>query len=373
MNIPARFEIAKPAPFYRALRQEVALYLKRQPRGRFASSGTWLKGIVHAALFAMCYATLFFSNVVPGPLLFLCAIGCGFFGLALALAVYHDAAHGVFVRSVSGNKALAWITLLPVGIDVSFTAVIHKQSHHAFPNVEGCDVDVEANPLIRFSPHHPFHSWNRWQVYYAIPAYMFYILSQVFVQDFVLLKGELQRRCYSKGPSWLVITRFAFFKFAYIALVVLPMIAIESPLWGLLLGYFLATATQSLVFTLCLAGVHLSRDVAFPAMRDGVVPGDRASLAVATSVDWAPTSALASFLFSGANAHAIHHLLPDVSHAHYRALTPIVKKALSEHNVTYNCKSFVDVVKSHFGLLTDLSRPTEAHGFGLGEARSLSG
>jgi linoleoyl-CoA desaturase len=75
-----------------------------------------------------------------------------------------------------------------------------------------------------------------------------------------------------------------------------------------------------------------------------------------TSLDWSPYSAIATFVAGGANAHAAHHLFPNVSHAHYGAITRIIAETAVEFGVPHNVSTLPRMVRSHFRFLRRMAR-----------------
>ena len=48
-----------------------------------------------------------------------------------------------------------------LGVSAYLWRMRHTRSHHVFPNVNGCDVDIDENPFVRLSPNQP------WRWYFA--------------------------------------------------------------------------------------------------------------------------------------------------------------------------------------------------------------
>ena len=203
----------------------------------------------------------------------------------------------------------------------------HTKSHHIFPNVNGCDIDIDENPFLRLSPNQPWRPYFRFQHLYAPLAYLAVALHTVLWQDFVYL---FKRRLANLTDITHRPHRYAAFalgKAAYFGMVLaLPMAALPLPWWQVLLGYLAMQGVASLVFVFLLVGTHFSDATDFPVVAaDGSVGHGWATHNLVTACDWAPHSRLAHFLVGGVNAHASHHLFPNVSHAHYRAIARIIE------------------------------------------------
>jgi linoleoyl-CoA desaturase len=111
------------------------------------------------------------------------------------------------------------------------------------------------------------------------------------------------------------------------------------------------------MFVYLLIGTHFCEQAQFPhADDDGVIEHDWASHALLTSLDWNPYSHVAHILAGGSNAHAAHHLFPNVSHAHYIALTRIIAVTAREYGLPHNVASFSHMVRSHFHFLKRMGK-----------------
>ncbi len=122
-------------------------------------------------------------------------------------------------------------------------------------------------------------------------------------------------------------------------------------------GALLASAAQSVLFIGLLIGTHFAEQAEFPAADEaGRLPGDWASHALRTAVDWSPGSCFAIALTGGANCHAAHHLFPGVSHVHYRGITPIIAATAAEFGLLYHRMTLPALLRSHFSFLRRLGR-----------------
>jgi linoleoyl-CoA desaturase len=119
----------------------------------------------------------------------------------------------------------------------------------------------------------------------------------------------------------------------------------------------LMSFVSSCAFVYLLIGTHFAEQTEFPETdADGVISGDWATHAMITSLDWNPGSRFAHTIAGGANAHAAHHLFPNLSHRHYRALTPIIAETAREFGIPYNATTFSRMIASHFRFLKRVGR-----------------
>ncbi len=288
----------------------------------------------------------------------LLAIGYGVSALLLGINIGHDAAHGAVTDDKRIDSAIQRLVFVPIGIDGYLWQMRHLGSHHVFPNVNGCDIDIDENPFLRLSPNHKLKTWQRAQHLFAVPVYMLTLLHSTFWGDFVYLRKRSLANMHNITHSRRDTVLFFTAKLAYLAInIAVPVLVLPFAWWQVLLGYLVVTAVMSLLFVFLLVGTHFSDAATFPVPdSDGAIATSWAEHAVATSVDWAPESRIATFISGGANAHAAHHLFPRLSHAHSAAVTRIVRETAREFAVPYHETSFPGMVRGHFRHLKALGQ-----------------
>lgn len=343
--------------FLVTLRRRVAAYFEETGRSRTGGKELLIKGLFYGLLTAAFYALTLSGRLGPVGTLS-AATASGVFLLLLVTNVAHDAAHD----ALSGNKKFDGImhTLIfsLLGSNAYLWRLRHVKSHHNFPNVNGCDIDIDENPFIRLSPNHPARWYQAYQHLYAPFVYGLVALHSIFVQDLIyLFKKRLANLKDIKHPPHQYLL-FVATKVLYLGLALaLPMALLDFLWWQVLAGYVFVTMLQSLLFVLLLIGTHFTEETAFPAISDeGYLPHSWADHALLTSTDWSPQSYLANFVAGGANAHAAHHLFPNVSHVHYRAITAVIRETAGEFGKPYKETSLWRMVASHFRLLRRLGR-----------------
>jgi linoleoyl-CoA desaturase len=357
-----RFSTEYDTGFRRALNARVDDHFARTGKSRFADWRVWTKAVTFG-IGAMAFYGALLASALPGWGEMALAGGYGLSVLFLAINVSHDAAHGALTgnRRVDGRIHRVLFGLL--GVDGYLWQMRHNGSHHVFPNVNGCDIDIDENPFLRLSPNHPRRGLQRWQHLYAPFVYLIVVLHSVFYGDFVyLFKTQLANMRDIRHKRGDVVL-FAVGKLAYVALNIgLPLVFIHAPAWRILAGYAAVTAMMSLLFVMLLIGTHFAQEVEFPMPSGmGVLPRDWAVHALETSVDWMPGSRLAEIASGGANTHAAHHLFPRVSHVHYRAITPLLKATAAEHGIRYNETTLGGMLRSHFRHLRAMGANQPAH------------
>lgn len=354
--------------FYRDAKRAVEARLAERGHSRFADGRIIVKALVFGGATALAYAAVLWSGL-PAPMLFGFACLYQLAALFLAINLGHDAVHDALTpnRAVNRFVYLACFTLL--GVDGRLWFLRHRKSHHTFPNVLGCDADIDDNPFVRLSPHHPWRPHHRYQHVYAPFLYMLVAVHSIVWQDFVYLRKKRLANMRDLHHTTGELLGFFFRKAVYFALCLgLPLALLPLPAWQIVLGWLGATAVMSLTFVALLIGTHFAEEAAFPsAASDGTLPGSWAEHAVTTSVDWHPNSRLVHFFTGGFNTHVTHHLFPNTCHLHYRDIDPLVKAAARRHGLAVAETTLAGLVATHWRFLKRLSRAHDkAHKLPLG-------
>jgi linoleoyl-CoA desaturase len=350
-SMPMKFRNGRDKDFHSAIRARASAYFESQGVSRFGDRRVLIKGLLFVAVTVGLYA-LILSNRLTGLPLFLTAILFGVSCILVSFNLAHDAAHDALTPSRRLNHAIYIATFLLNGTSPYLWKRRHVGSHHTFPNVKGGDADMDDNPFLRVTPSSPFRWHFRYQHLYAPLVYMLFSPYTIFVYDFEFffrdrlanmdLRHDLRRLR--------VMAIVGAEKMVYLAaMLVVPLLVLDQPWWAVVLGFALMHCAASLAFTLPLVSTHIAEDIAFPqADEGGYVDGCWATHQLATSMDYSPDSRLANWLLGAVNAHAAHHLFPDVCHVHYVALSKIIREVAKEYGVPYHAMPFPAALRSHF-------------------------
>ena len=354
----AKFSHDRGDAFFQCVKGRVNRYLEQNGKSRFDDGNILFKGLMFGSLCAVFYA-LVLSNAFPAWALQLFAIGFGISALLLAINVAHDAAHHSLTPHRWLNNLLKTAIFTLLGANAYLWQLRHVKSHHVFPNVNGCDIDIDDNCFLRLSPNQSLRGYHRYQHVYAPFIFWLVDIHTVFYQDFVyLFKKRLANMMHIKHDAKEYVL-FAGCKILYLCIVFfVPVIVMDRPWWHILIGALVMTFVVSATFVTLLIGTHFAEETEFPAVdANGRLPYSWAYHALATSLDWNPNSRVANFLVGGANAHAAHHLFPTVAHVHYVPISGIIQKAAREFAMPYHQTTFLGMVASHFRFLRKMGRP----------------
>jgi len=361
-HLRARFRKDRSDLFFADVKRRVNDYFRATGKSRFDDGRIAAKGVLLAGAAAAFYGLALFGGLPPLGT-FAAGLGFGLSSLLLALNVGHDGAHNTLTRSRALNLTLQTVIFTLVGADAYLWRLRHVKSHHIFPNVNDCDIDIDDYVWMRLSPNQPVLPHHRFQHLYAPVVFWLVNVHTTFYQDVVyLFKRDLANMRDIRHP-WYAYVLFPLSKAGYFAIwLIFPIMALDYPWWWVALAWPAISFVMSIAFIVLLIGTHFSEETVFPMVGDdGEIGHGWAWHALATSLDWSPESALGNFLAGGANAHAAHHLFPNVAHVHYPAITRIIAEEAERHGMPYNRTTLPKMLASHFRFLKRMGAGEGAH------------
>jgi linoleoyl-CoA desaturase len=182
-------ENSREDAFFHDVREKVRAYFKQNGYDGYATWPVWLKGSIYWLLSIAMYILIVVGNL-PLGWWWMCWIGWGLFSLLFGLNIGHDGAHNALHGHKGLNKFLFYLSFNALGANAYLWGLRHVQSHHLFPNVDGCDADIDDTWVLRLSPNRPVYRFHRYQHIYAPVLYLFYSLIWVFYKDFKILNKK---------------------------------------------------------------------------------------------------------------------------------------------------------------------------------------
>jgi len=347
-----RFRQGNHSDFYRTVKTRVNRYLALTGQTRFANRAVAIRALACLAVAAGAYG-LILSGAFGIATMLLLANLFGVAALLLSLSVAHDAAHDAVFASKRLNRITQFLCFCLLGADPYLWRLRHVKSHHVFPNVNGCDIDIDNNLFLRLTPNHKRRWYHRCQHLYAPFIFWLVDVHTVVIQDLHYLFKRRLANLIDIRHSPGVYAAFITCKAIYVTIVfVIPAWLLPLPWWQVLIGTLAMSFTPSCLFVYLLIGTHFAEAQEFPQVAaDGTIGHDWARHAMRTALDWSPYSRLAQLVTGGANAHAAHHLFPNVCHIHYIAITRIIARTAREHGIVHNVATLPRMVRSHFRFL----------------------
>lgn len=336
--------------FYAELQDKVGQYFNENKISRKGSALMSFKIFLYFGLDILFYLFMITSENLYFFYGFYLLMGLSI--LLTAFNISHDAVHGVAVKSKLWNKILFELSFNLQGNNAYVWGKNHNESHHFYTNIEGSDIDVLNNPLFRMTNTQSLKWFHRFQWFYAPFLYLLYSLNWFFFRETLMLFNYSSRTIKIKIPP-LEIVKLVFFKLIYVGyMILLPIYLLPFGWWNVLLIFLFNHFMVSLLFVGVLGVSHLSDYVARPVPDDdGNLDISWPKLQLSTSVDYNPESVFLNWTLGGFNAHALHHLLPNVCHVHYLKILPIFRETAAKHGMTYMEMSYFKSVSSHFRFL----------------------
>lgn len=320
-----------------ALNAAAQAWLEAHGEHRRADVAMIGKMLLLLALGGASYGLCFSRETVPG------FVGCYFVfitaALLLAINVVHDASHNAFLRGARANRLLNMAISLPLGMDPECWRVRHVIFHHPYTNVQGYDLDIEENGVLRQTPFQRWKPFMRWQRFYwpLVAAMTFPTIIWVF--DWQDRAGVTPVGARMNTQGWRGWAGFLLAKAAHVALCLgLPLYFCTAEIGSgtVVFAYFFSQAGASLLFVLLILGTHWAKGRFFQPPAEGGFAHGRYEHQFATTFDWKTTPGWISYWLGGMNMHLTHHLFPDWSHRHYAALGDIVARIAPLYGMPYD-------------------------------------
>jgi len=345
-----KFQKDEGSAFYKDLVSTLDQYFEQNNISKTGNSTMHFKIVLYFGLVILSYILVLTSNSILS--FYICYLLLGLSVLLTAFNVSHDAAHGVAVKSKFWNKLLFQLSFQLQGNNAYVWGKNHTESHHLYTNIEGSDIDVLNNPLVRMTETQELKWYHRFQHVYVPVLYLLYSLNWFFFRETLMIFSFSSRTIKIEIPAREV-GKLIFFKLFYVFyMVILPAYVLPFG-WGtILLAFLLNHFMVSLIFVGVLGVSHLSDFVRHPLPdHENRLSMSWAKLQMQTSVDYDTESVFFNWTLGGFNAHALHHLLPNISHVHYLKILPIFRDLCKKHNIVYMEMPYHHALKAHFRFL----------------------
>jgi linoleoyl-CoA desaturase len=339
--------------FYKELNEQIDGYFSQQKLQKSGNKTMLFKIFLYFSLDIFFYALMVTSTSSAAFFTFYTLMGISV--LLTAFNISHDAAHGVAVKSKFWNKLLFQLSFNLQGNNAYVWGKNHTESHHLYTNIEGSDIDVLDNPLIRMTGHQKLRKYHRYQHVYAPFLYLLYSINWFFFRDLLMLFQASSRTISITIPP-IEAVKLVVFKLLYIGyMIALPIYLLPFHWSTIVLAFVINHFVVSIIFTAVLGVAHLSDYVEHPSSDDnGYLNMSWAKLQLLTSVDYNADSRFLNWTLGGFNAHALHHLLPNVCHIHYLNLLPIFRQLVEKHGLVYMEMPYPKSLASHFRFLKEM-------------------
>ncbi len=344
--------------FYKELIEQTDQYFQENKLAKTGNNTMYFKIGLYFSLDILFYYLMIQSTSIFSFYVFYLLMGLSV--LLTAFNISHDAAHGVAVKSKFWNKFLFQLSFNLQGNNAYVWGKNHNESHHLYTNVEGSDIDVLHNPLFRMTNSQPLKWFHRFQWLYAPVLYLLYSLNWFLFRETLMLFNYSSRTIQVVIPFGEAV-KLVLYKILYIGYMIIVPILVLPFGWEAVLGAFILNHFMvSIIFVGVLGVSHLSDYVKHPVPdHDGRLNMSWPTLQMCTSVDYNADSVFFNWTLGGFNAHALHHLLPNICHVHYLKILPIFRALAQKHGIEYMEMPYVQSLASHFRFLKGIGRQAE--------------
>lgn len=317
------------------------------------------KSVLMLTLFIVPLIIINLGIAVSPWLLFLMYFIAGLGMAGIGMGIMHDAIHGSYSRSKAVNRYLGY-TMNLVGANATVWRIQHNVLHHTYPNITGADDDINAPFFLRFSPNAKKYWLHRFQFVYAWFFYCLSTISWITTKDFVRINryrkmGFLnQKNEFRREVTLVVLWKLLYYTFA----LALPLLMVPLAAWIIILAFIFMHFVTGFLISTVFQIAHIMPTVEFPMPDEhNQIKGDWSMHQMATTTNFAPGSALFSWLIGGLNFQVEHHLLPNICHIHYKDLSVIVAETAREFGMPYHSKKTLgDAIWDHIKMLHHLGR-----------------
>jgi linoleoyl-CoA desaturase len=249
-------------------------------------------------------------------------------------------------------------TMYLLGSDAYTWKLQHNGAHHTHTNVDEVDQDIDPPDLLRFSEHAPLWKVHKLQHVYAFIFYGLLTLVKLGNDFFSLDKArrnyDPRKGAYNFPMAFVAMVGV---KVAHVIMFIgLPLWLTPLLWWQVLIGFVLMHFTCGVILGTVFQLAHVVEGTAQPLPdANGIIPTEWAVHELLTTADFAPDHPFITWYTGGLNYQIEHHLFPYISHIHYPAIAPIVRRVAAEYGLPYNVKpSTLNAIRSHVRRLHDL-------------------
>ena len=343
--------------FQKTLRQRIEHYFKEHKLDRYGGPGMITKSIFMLAVFLGPIVAIGSGIVTSTWLLFLLYIISGLGMAGVGMGIMHDALHGSYsskkwVNNLMGN------TIHLIGASAAIWKVQHNILHHTYTNVDQVDDDINVPVVLRFSPHGKMYWFHKYQHIYVWFFYGLMTIVWTTTKDFVKARRYRKMGFFKRKNEFRnEVIQNIFWKLAfYIYVIALPLVMAPQAFWVVLLAFLCMHFVTGVCLSLIFQVAHVMPTSTYPLpAAGGTIKNDWSFHQLSTTTNFSPKGRIFSWLIGGLNYQIEHHLLPTVSHMHYRKISHIVKATAEEHGFPYNTsRNFLTAVADHTRMLRAL-------------------
>lgn len=333
---------------YKQLKGRVTELVKMLPESRKAHLKVLAVILPLGYLAIYIFALLHVDNI---PVFY---FAYGLMGIVMVLtflSVIHETVHGnLFKNRTTVGLIMFFFDL--AGANSYIWKKRHLIMHHNYPNIAGWDTDIQQAGVIKIYPQEPVKGLQRYQHFYFVFLYPFYLVNWIFIRDFKDFFSNnqlIKKAVHIPAVEYLKLFVFKAVYFTYILAV--PML-LGLPAMHAFLALFCMLILSGIFALTSLLTPHANIKNQFP------VPDEMQKIQsgwffhqLSTTNDLTVNNWLSRNLMGNFNFHLAHHLFPNISCVYAPEVTRIIRDYASEHNLLYRTYPFFTALKYHYLLL----------------------
>ena len=351
-----RFRPKQTTAFQKVLHQRIESFLQGKEIRPTASFELFFKALVMFAVYLGPFALILFVPMsAPLALVLWAVMGLGMAGIGMN--VMHDALHGSWSKKAWVNRVLGDSIYLLCGNPFTWK-VQHNYLHHTFTNIKGLDEDVEVRGLMRLHKEDPWKPMHRHQHLYGPFLYSLLTLNWAVTKDFTQMRRYWKKGLLKRFNQELSVqmTKLVIGKVVYFGLfMALPFVVSPQAWWISLLGWLIMHLVGGFVLSAVFQLAHVVRDAEQPGWAGEDIETNWMEHQLRTTCNFSMSKKWVTWCTGGLNHQIEHHLFPYISHAHYPALSQIVKQTAQEFGIPYYAEPGMrSALSNHFRTLRTL-------------------
>lgn len=280
-------------------------------------------------------------------------VAMGILLVLIYLNLVHEAAHNNIFKNRKYNKAVLKIFDF-IGANSFIWERRHIASHHAYPNVDGWDTDIEQSGLLKIYPYGRPRGVQKFQHWFFIFVYPLYLFNWMFIRDFrdFFDEGRVIQKTQSKIATKEKVKMVLYKAFYFFYQIGVPILFLGVS-WKLALGaWFLQIIVASSFALFVLLPLHPLPENDFPLLdKENHLPHSWLKHQFEVTNDLKEHNQFVRFVLGNFNYHVAHHLFPNYSYEYYHEITDEIKKFAQEHNFRYKQYPLFTALGMHYDLL----------------------
>jgi fatty acid desaturase len=293
---------------------------------------SWLKLLVLAAVLIGCLVGLSQTGWLGAALWLPAAAVC----CTSISMLGHEGSHRSFSQSPFRNAVIVYLTFpLFAGLGALYWRDKHDRRHHAHPNVEGLDPDIQPFPFASSrAGHDACGRGERW-FQRTFQRWLFWPMATLMTTG--MRRSSmlfLARRRHERGRAWWL--EVACLTVHYVGWIVIP-----SIIFGPLAAISVYLAVWAIV-GICLALVFAPAHMGLPIIGE---PNHEWEHQLATTRNLELPRAI-SFFFIGLDHQVEHHLFPRIPHQNLPEAARITRAWCARNGVQYYSAPYLTALAS---------------------------